>query len=591
VRAVPGDGKVTLYWDNVAEASVDPLSNEQDFEGYVIYRSTDHEFSDQQTITDINGTAFLFEPLTNELGVEAKFDLDNGITGPSPIPFPRRGVSYDLGDDTGLFHTYVDSNNVMNGQEYFYTVAAYDRGFAGDASDLGEAFSGGIPPAETSKTITYDPTTDTYVFDVNTVSATPRPRVAGYVPPGFADEDGIVQTSGHATGEVRLEIIDELAVPEDTPYRIAFDEVAGDLTYSVINDEPVTVTLTPAIGKTAQLGYDHILPETFSLRTASGRTLQEGSDYELNAELGAVIVSPEAGVGGEEVVATFKHAPLYQSTRLNGEEGNLVFDGIHVYLYDEELAINTDETGWIEGGSGLPYEVRVASSGPGRIPQPSDYEIRFANSPITEGFNTGLPLPFEVINLTRANQPIDVFVPDIDRDGTWDVDEPLIFIEEIDGEITATWEVRFDEEGPLPGDGDLFYVRTDKPFSTDDVFEFRTRAATTDAVRTSEELSDIYVVPNPYVVAAPFEPNNPVSRTERGERRLYFANVPRQCTIRIYTLAGELVETIRHDSSLDDGKAFWDLRTKDNMNIAYGLYLFHVESPEGTHIGKFAVIK
>jgi hypothetical protein len=36
---------------------------------------------------------------------------------------------------------------------------------------------------------------------------------------------------------------------------------------------------------------------------------------------------------------------------------------------------------------------------------------------------------------------------------------------------------------------------------------------------------------------------------------------------------------------------FWDLRTKDNMNIAYGLYLFHVESDEGTFIGKFAVIK
>ena len=44
---------------------------------------------------------------------------------------------------------------------------------------------------------------------------------------------------------------------------------------------------------------------------------------------------------------------------------------------------------------------------------------------------------------------------------------------------------------------------------------------------------------------------------------------------------------------------FWDLRTKDNMNIAYGLYLFHVEWPPddarggagGSYIGKFAVIK
>ena len=57
------------------------------------------------------------------------------------------------------------------------------------------------------------------------------------------------------------------------------------------------------------------------------------------------------------------------------------------------------------------------------------------------------------------------------------------------------------------------------------------------------------------------------------------------------TLAGELVDTINHYSTLDDGKAFWDLRTKDNMNIAYGLYIYHVDSAEGSFIGKFAVIK
>ena len=50
-------------------------------------------------------------------------------------------------------------------------------------------------------------------------------------------------------------------------------------------------------------------------------------------------------------------------------------------------------------------------------------------------------------------------------------------------------------------------------------------------------------------------------------------------------------DTIEHRSTLDNGKAFWDIRTKDNMNIAYGLYIFHVDSNEGSFIGKFAVIK
>jgi len=123
-----------------------------------------------------------------------------------------------------------------------------------------------------------------------------------------------------------------------------------------------------------------------------------------------------------------------------------------------------------------------------------------------------------------------------------------------------------------------------------------TEAATTDDVQLRETVKNIYVVPNPYVATNELEPRNSISRSDRGDRRLYFANLPAQCTIRIYTLAGELVDTIEHKSTLDDGKAFWDLRTKDNMTIAYGLYLFHVEARDSNgkvleQVGKFAVIK
>ncbi|MFB3130897.1 MAG: hypothetical protein ACE10K_00090, partial [Rhodothermales bacterium] len=232
-----------------------------------------------------------------------------------------------------------------------------------------------------------------------------------------------------------------------------------------------------------------------------------------------------------------------------------------------------------------------ATAGPGRVPQPFDYEIRFADSPIGNSFSNDLPIPFEVFNLTKANQPIDVFAPDINRNGAWDANEQIIFLEMIDGTLTATWEVRFVDASRAPGNGEVFFVRTRKPFAAEDVFSFRTVAATTEAALVEQELNDIYVVPNPYVATTVFEPRNPISRTERGERRLYFANVPQQCTIRIYSVAGELVDTLHHNSTLDDGKVFWDLRTKDNMNLAYGLYIYHVDSPEGSFIGKFAVIK
>jgi hypothetical protein len=69
-------------------------------------------------------------------------------------------------------------------------------------------------------------------------------------------------------------------------------------------------------------------------------------------------------------------------------------------------------------------------------------------------------------------------------------------------------------------------------------------------------------------------------------------NLPATCTIRIYTVTGQLVQTLSHDTSIDDGQEPWDLVTKDGMNAAYGIYIFHVDAPGiGEHVGRFAVIK
>ena len=587
VTAVPGDRKVTLYWDKAAEDSFDPLTRENDFEGYAIYRSTDHEFSDQQTITDINGTRFLFRPLADERGVEAKFDLDNGISGPAPVPFTGRGVAYDLGDDTGLYHTYVDSNNVVNGQTYHYAVVAYDRGFVGDA---GEGFASGISPSETSKTITYNPTDDSYIYDWNTVSVIPRPRTAGYVAPQVE----LVHSAGVATGDVGIDILNELSVLPDNTYRLDFEEIDGTIVYTVINEVPTSYEFRATPGNFSSLGKANIIEDSFSLRTEGGQALSEGTHYEINAAAGSVNIFSDAPVQiGETLIATYTYAPLFESELVDSEEGNRVFDGLHVFVQDRALGIDSDATGWSQGGEGIDFDARVATAGPGRRGQPYDYEIRFGTT--TTSIVSGLELPFEIVNVTRANEPVQTFVPDINRNGEWDLDETVIFIETLGGEDVATWQVEFEDPdgaGSLPGNSSVFFLKTDKPFTSADAFTFSTQAAATDAELAREGLKEVYVVPNPYVATNEIEPTNPIANTERGDRRLYFANVPQNCTIRIYTLAGEHVETIEHESSIDDGKVFWDLRTKDNMNIAYGLYIFHIESDTGdSQIGKFAVIK
>jgi hypothetical protein len=53
-----------------------------------------------------------------------------------------------------------------------------------------------------------------------------------------------------------------------------------------------------------------------------------------------------------------------------------------------------------------------------------------------------------------------------------------------------------------------------------------------------------------------------------------------------------MLADIDHASELRDGTEIWDMRTKDNLDISYGVYIYHVQAPGiGDKIGKFAVIK
>jgi hypothetical protein len=53
-----------------------------------------------------------------------------------------------------------------------------------------------------------------------------------------------------------------------------------------------------------------------------------------------------------------------------------------------------------------------------------------------------------------------------------------------------------------------------------------------------------------------------------------------------------LVDTIKRDSQLDDGTEIWDMLSKDNLEIAYGIYIYHVQAEGiGEKTGKFVVVK
>jgi len=100
-------------------------------------------------------------------------------------------------------------------------------------------------------------------------------------------------------------------------------------------------------------------------------------------------------------------------------------------------------------------------------------------------------------------------------------------------------------------------------------------------------LDDIRVVPNPYKGSADWE-----EWTGSGARlgRIYFMNLPPKCTIRIYTVAGDLVRTLEHND-VQYGAEPWDLTGNAGVQVASGIYIYHVYSPDyGEKVGKFAVL-
>ena len=102
----------------------------------------------------------------------------------------------------------------------------------------------------------------------------------------------------------------------------------------------------------------------------------------------------------------------------------------------------------------------------------------------------------------------------------------------------------------------------------------------------------IKVVPNPYIGTNLLE-ESIYSSNFNQRRKLMFTHLPSQCIIKIFTSSGILVDIIEVNNSIDDGVAYWDLLTNEGMEVASGMYFFHVKSniTGKEKVGKFAIVK
>lgn len=538
VHAVASDKKVFLYWDSNAETFRDRFMGfehndpkqgyAKTFEGYTIYRSEEPQFEDDKLITDSQGEPTYYKPI-------AQFDLADTIAGPDPIGI--NGARFWRGSNTGLQHSYVDTT-VQNGKTYYYTVCSYTKGDTAYSNIQGVVT--GLQPTECSKIIRQDAAGTITFVDVNCAVVTPDAPVAGYQPPQIVGDLDRV-TSGLGTGSINASVLNPETITNGAQYSIKFNS-NGTI--------PQYRTTT----------YDVV-------RTVNGvsDTLQKNVD---------------ATIFGSKV-------------------SSLPFDGI-VFSFnnDTTVSINYSLTGWYVGQSNL-FLVVVPdnTSSSLDVKWPTDYQMEFYDHTVSTTTNN-IPVDYLITDLNTGDT-VKTGIIDNDNSKSLTTGDDILLIQNIGLQKKYTWRIHYLKNpnpalSPVyPQPGDKFRIYTNKPFYNGDYFTFTTKAAHIDNNAANKDLSKISVVPNPYIAAASWEPRS-IYPTGRGTRKIDFINLPAKCTIKIYTVAGFLVKTLYKDSSnLNNGGAIsWDLVSDDGMDVAYGLYIFHVDAPGiGEYVGKFAVIK
>ncbi len=510
---VPGDKKVTLYWNDISEKAVDLVSKKSDFQGYKIYRSQDQGATWGKQITDSKGNLVGYVPI-------AQFDKEDLIQGVDPY----NNFNY-LGDNTGIVHYFVDSN-VLNGVNYSYTITAYDSGSP----------SAELESLESSK--------GTTTADANLIDATPSSNAIGFEEAGYS----VTQLADVGNGVISVEIIDPNNLTDDN-YLVTFNSSPAD-TFILTNEN-------------------------------TGSQINSGP---LNTSSALVVDGITLSVSGDKTTGVIKDIKNHIDESVFGENNRSSSGDWYVKLVNTNNLAN-------QSSKGSDYEFRFTASGSFAA------GLTGNNKPLIKKYM----VPFEVWNVGNENKkfPVNCILLDQNSNNKLDLGEEIRIINSPyieNGDTTGvfslfTWYYNIVIDtvagigGRLPLDGETFKIYSESQLTENDTFRVIVSPPkiNDDIELFKSELKNITVVPNPFIVNAAWE-------QIENNRRLRFMFLPPECTISIFTVRGELVNKLYHNNGTGDED--WNLTNSSGIEIAFGLYLYVVETPSGENwTGKFAVIK
>lgn len=535
LSAVAGDQKITLYWDTRAE-------RHPEFEGYKIYRREASSIAAAdwgEPITDAQGNQVGFKPI-------AQFDKINGITGPDPLnPYMW------LGDDTGIVHTYVDED-VLNGVSYQYAITAYTRGNpAKDLPALENALGSGLAGAF--------------------AQTPPNGTIPGQAP------KGAIKITPADSFWIEIQVLDPNRITGHK-YEVTFSD------WTVIGRDSIY-----------QQGYNlldlddgRLLLQNRPLTDASGDNTEVVDGFRIKFVGRPVSGQLEQVWNAESPIQDGAKWPYWELS-LRSAAANFDFE----FVIDESHPASLPAfRGFGTGTYSVPVRAFINNTGQEitNFMSVGDWAARFPGNPdygqpagawsLEPGGPNWNPIIDKMENTSRAD-----FIVGLDETG-----KQLFLLKTV-----------HPPDAVAPVDGDRLFVGRMKPFPRDAVYQFQTQKAYVD--QSSIDLLKVRAVPNPYYVKARWE-------TEANSRIIRFMNLPEICDIYIFTVAGDLVRHIKHrrdfltPSNPDNpgpyarfvkaGLGFhdWELVSDNEIEVAYGIYIYVVQTPDGRQTtGKLAIIR
>lgn len=111
--------------------------------------------------------------------------------------------------------------------------------------------------------------------------------------------------------------------------------------------------------------------------------------------------------------------------------------------------------------------------------------------------------------------------------------------------------------------------------NADPMYEFNTSdiAAVKESAEHAEDaLSLINIVPNPYYSYSAYE-------QKTSDNIVKITNLPRNCSVTIYTLNGTVVRKLKKSDSDAKASLDWDMKNEARIPVASGMYIIHVDVP------------